>query len=168
MSDTLKRPNGGTPPQGPVQGASSGFLASVWLEAISESGLVGFDAQAHKASTAAIGARRTTMRIMSLPTKTSSDWGFHNTLSLHDLPSPASERLTPRPAARYVGGACASTTTPSSSLHSQCPGEKVIPPKVTGTSTSPVPAFPLLFGMEPNALTAKSSLSSTLTSRTAP
>src|SRR5215813_448957 len=43
-SDTLKRPNGGTPPQGPVHGASSGFAAS--LEAfIVASGFDGLAAQ---------------------------------------------------------------------------------------------------------------------------
>src|SRR5215472_1171448 len=104
MSATLNRPNGGTPPQGPDHGASSGFLVSVRLEAISELGLVGLAAQAHKASTAATGARRAAVRIMSLPTKTSSGWGCHNSLSLHDLPNEATNGRrrghnppTPRP-----------------------------------------------------------------------
>jgi len=63
--------------------------------------------------------------------------------------------------------AVALTRIPSSSLYSIAPGSKVVPPKVTGTSMSPVAFFELLRGLVPSALIPISSFASAALSRTA-
>ena len=61
-----------------------------------------------------------------------------------------------------------SVTTPSSSLNSRSPGRNVTSPNVTGTSTSPSPAFPDARGDEPMALMPTSRPESAAASRTQP